>query len=74
MLKMAFPGREYLKNAYPYYAKHGFLLPVARVNRLADGLFKRRKAAQKAISQITGNTDSKAQLELLNELNIIAKE
>lgn len=71
LLKMAFPRRDYLKICYPYYKRHAWLYPVARVNRLWDGLFRKRKAAAGAIQQMTsqGGTGD-AQLTLMKELDI----
>ena len=71
LLKMAFPSKEYLRLCYPYYHHHAWLYPVARVNRLLDGLFKKRKAATGAVKQMRHNSGaSSAQLALLNELEI----
>ena len=71
LLKMAFPGRDYLKKCYPYYAAHPFLLPVARVNRLIDGLFRKRRQAKSAVKQMKDGTCGSAwQMALINELEI----
>ena len=74
LLKLAFPSREYLKKCYSYYEKNPFLYPVARVNRITDGLFKRRRLTKKAINQLKNGTEADASLELINELEIITKE
>ncbi len=72
ILKMAFPGSEYLQKCYPYAKKHKWLYPVACLNRLWDGLFKKREHTKNVISQISSGSDvSKIQQELLQELNII---
>ncbi len=68
ILKMAFPGRDYLKICYPYYKKHAFLYPVARLNRLADGLFKKKNKAKNALKY--SSSASVIQLEVLRELEI----
>lgn len=71
LYKMAFPSKEYLKNCYPYYKKHSFLYPVARINRLIDGILKKRKHVNKTYKQVfSENNFSNIQLELLSELGI----
>ncbi|MFR5876140.1 MAG: nucleotidyltransferase family protein [Eubacterium sp.] len=71
LLKLAFPDRDFLKVAYPYYEKHSFLLPVARANRIADGFFKKRKQAKASVKQIMSDSNiSAVQRDLLNELEI----
>ena len=75
LLKMAFPSREYLKLCYPYYQKYAFLYPVARLNRLADGLFKKRKAAADVLQQVkTDGGNASVQLALIRELEINYKK
>lgn len=70
ILKMAFPGREYLEKCYPYAKKHKWLYPAACINRLWDGLFKKRNHAKNVIAQVSSGSDvSKIQQELLKELN-----
>lgn len=71
LLKLAFPSRDFLKVAYPYYEKHAFLLPVARANRIADGFFRKRKQAKASAKQIMSGSDiSDVQRALLKELEI----
>ncbi len=71
LLRMAFPDKEYLKYCYPYYNKHGYLYPIARLNRLFDGLFRKRKQSIGAINQIKANGGSSAyQSEIIKELEI----
>ena len=71
LLKMAFPSREYLKKCYPYYNNHASLYPVARINRVADGLFKKRKQAEGAFRQMkTDGGTASYQLALMKELEI----
>ncbi len=71
LLKMAFPSRDYLKICYPYYKKYAWLYPVARIHRLWDGLFRKRKAAAGAIQQVTSQSGTEsAQLALMKELEI----
>lgn len=70
LLKMAFPSRDYLKIAYPYYQKHWYLYPIARMNRLIDGLFKKRKNTSDALKQIRSDSQITVQLQLLQELDI----
>ncbi len=68
---LAFPSRKFLKIAYPYYAAHSFLLPIARINRLIDGVFRKRKQAKSALRQLTGNSDiMSVQKQLVNELGL----
>ncbi len=68
ILKMAFPDKEYLKICYPYYKKHAFLYPIARLNRLFDGIFKKKNRAMNALK--FSSSDSRLQLEVLKELEI----
>ncbi len=70
MLKMAFPSREYLKICYPYYNKHAFLYPVARINRPIDGLFKKKNRAKEIINNGSSFSDSGVRFEVLKELGI----
>lgn len=74
ILKMAFPDREYLKICYPYYKNNPLLYPVARVNRIADGILKKKKAAKNALSQIKSDGAVNTQLELIEELELSVKE
>lgn len=71
LFKLAFPSRELLKKAYPYYDKNHALLPVARLNRLYDGLTKKRRRAKESAAQaFTNNKSSGLQKALLSELGI----
>lgn len=71
LLKMAFPPRDYLKICYPYYQQHAWLYPVARMNRLWDGLLRKRRAAAGAIQQVASQGGTgEAQLALMKELGI----
>ena len=74
ILKMAFPTREYLKKCYPYYKNNSLLLPVARVNRLLDGVFKKNKLAKKVIRQDVESSAVNSQLLLINDLELNIKE
>ena len=73
-LKLAFPSKDYLKNCYPYYKNNHLLYPVARINRLTDGLFKSRKVAEKAMKQIIKDDSTQIQLDLIEELELKTKE
>ena len=70
LLNLAFPSKEYLKKCYAYYEKNPVLYPAARLNRLFDGVFKRRSLANKAVKQIMNGENTDIQLELINELEI----
>ena len=70
VLKMAFPDKNYLKKCYPYYAKNRFLYPFARVNRLFDGVFRKRNSSLDALNQLKGDNSSAIQKRLINELDI----
>ena len=70
LFKMAFPDKRHLKLLYPYYNSHPFLYPIARINRLYDGLFKRKNQTKKVINEINNNSGSQERLELLKELEI----
>lgn len=71
LLKLMFPSREFLKIAYPYCEKHRFLFPVAILNRIADGCFRKRRQAKASARQIMSDSDiSNIQRELLKELEI----
>lgn len=71
LLKLAFPSKDFLRNAYPYYEKHSILLPVARANRIADGFFRKRKQAKASAKQLMSDSGiSDIQRELLKELEI----
>ena len=70
LLKMAFPSKEYLKLSYPYYKKHRILYPVARLNRLADGVFKKRNQTVRVMTQINSENNSESLYGLLEELEL----
>lgn len=71
ILKMAFPNKAYLLKCYPYAEKHRWLYPAARLNRLWDGLFKKRRHVKNVVSQVSSGSEiSKVQQELIKELNI----
>lgn len=71
LFKLAFPSKELLKKAYPYYEKNSLLLPVARMNRLYDGLTKKKKRAVASVRQaLKNNNSSDLQKELLSELGL----
>lgn len=71
LMKLAFPSRELLKSAYPYYNKNRLLLPVARINRLTDAVFKKRRQAIASAKQIRFNGgNANIQKQLLTELGI----
>ena len=71
ILKMAFPDKEYLRKCYPYYKKNSHLYIVARINRVIDGLFKKRSLVKKAFSQVNSDSEISAyQKELIKELEI----
>lgn len=71
LIKLAFPSRELLKSAYPYYNKNKFLLPVARINRLTDAVFRKRRRAVASAKQIYINGgNANIQQQLLTELGI----
>lgn len=71
LAKLAFPSREFLKKAYPYYNKNKLLLLVARLNRLLDAVLKKRRQALSSARQVVsrgGNAD--IQRQLLTELGL----
>ncbi|MGN0527584.1 MAG: nucleotidyltransferase family protein, partial [Eubacterium sp.] len=71
IVKMAFPGAEYLRLAYPYAKKSKLLIPAAQINRLYDGLTKKSRQAKKSAKQVmAGSSVSKIQIDLLRELDI----
>lgn len=72
LLKMAFPGKNYLQLAYPYCQHKPVLLPFACMHRLFDGVFKKRHRAQAAVSQLAkADSHETAHLALLKELQIM---
>ena len=71
-LKMAFPEKDYLKKCYKYYEEHSILYPVAVINRLYDGVFKKRSNSKGALKQIfSDDKTALIQQELLSELEIM---
>ena len=71
IIKMAFPGAEYLTLAYPYAKKSKLLIPAAQINRIYDGLTKKSHQAKKSAKQVmAGSSVSKVQIDLLRELDI----
>ena len=74
IMSMAFPSRDYLKVCYPYYKNNKWLYPIARINRLTDGVFKRGKNTKKALNQISKGDNAKIYIDLINELGLEPKE
>lgn len=71
LFKLAFPDRKLLKNAYPYYNKNRFLLPLARLNRLYDAVTKKRAAVLSTAKQLKNGTGNmEIQKRLIDELKI----
>lgn len=71
IMKIAFPGAEYLATAYPYAKKNKLLIPAAQINRLYDGLTKKSRQAKESVKQVaSGSSVSKVQSDLLKELDI----
>ncbi|MCM1114720.1 MAG: nucleotidyltransferase family protein [Clostridium sp.] len=68
---LLFPKAESLKSTYNYCAKHPILLPMAWLNRIADGLFKRGKNSINTVTQIM-HTGQKSEdyRKLMTELEI----
>lgn len=66
-----FPKTDYLKNVYPYCSKVAILLPVAWLQRLFEGIFKRRDHSKNTFKDIL-NSDSYSveYRKLLDELEI----
>lgn len=71
LLRLAFPDKELLKKAYPYYDKNSLLLPIARLNRLYDGITKKRTTVLNTAKQLKNGTQSmEIQKALIDELGI----
>ncbi len=71
LFRLAFPPKDLLKKAYPYYDKNRLLLPIARLNRLYDAFTKKRRAVLNTVRQLNNGTDSmQIQRELIDELGI----
>lgn len=71
LFRLAFPEKELLRNAYPYYDKNSLLLPLARLNRLYDAVTKKRRAVMNTAKQLNHGTGSmEIQKALIDELGI----
>lgn len=71
LFRLAFPDKELLRKAYPYYDKNSLLLPIARLNRLYDGITKKRSAVLNTARQLNHGTGSmEIQKALIDELGI----
>ena len=69
--KLLFPSKNYLKRSYTYCDRHPILLPLAWLNRLYDGIFKRGRQSRSTVNSIFNSGDETAQYKkLLDELEI----
>ena len=71
VLLLIFPDTKALKSNYRYAKKHPSLIPVAWINRMIDGIFRRGKNSANTIKQIfaSGN-EAEEYKKLMNELEI----
>lgn len=70
-IAFVFPSKAYIKQRYSYASKNFICLAFGYLNRMADGLFKRKKHSQNTINHIFDNTSTASiQKELLNILEI----
>lgn len=71
IMLLFFPSSDKLKNNYLYAKKHPFLLPVAWMNRIFDGIFKRGKNSSNTVKQIfSSGSEAEEYKKLMNELGI----
>ena len=70
-LLLIFPSCESLKNNYSYAKKCPLLLPVAWINRVFDGVFKRGRNSANTVKQIfASGSEAEEYKKLMNELEI----
>lgn len=71
LLRLVFPSAEYVRKYYTYSSNHPVLTPVAYVNRIFDGIFKRGKHSAVTVSQIVSYSKiSQVQANLIRELDL----
>lgn len=71
LLLLFFPSVKAIKNNYSYASKSRLLIPIAYLNRIFDGVFKRFNHSVGTIKEIAHSNDYSAiQADLMNELNI----
>ena len=71
ILILLFPASKTLKNNYSYAKKCPLLLPIAWINRVFDGVFKRGKNSANTVKQImTSGSEAEEYKKLMKELGI----
>lgn len=66
-----FPAPKYIYNQSEYAREHHFLLPIAYIDRIFQGIFLRRKHSLKSIDAIRGKKEAAQNLyDIMNELEI----
>lgn len=66
-----FPAPKYMYNQCKYARKHHFLLPIAYIDRIFQGVFLRGKHSLKSIDAIRGKNEAAQNLyEIMSELEI----
>lgn len=66
-----FPAPKYIYNQCKYAREHHFLLPIAYIDRIFQGIFLRGKHSLKSIDTIRGKNEAAQNLyEIMNELEI----
>ncbi len=64
---LLFPKWEIIRKAYKYSEKYNFLTPIAYLNRLFDGIFKRGEHSISTVKQIMSSNEE----VVLNEAQVI---
>lgn len=71
LFKLVFPGADTLKRSFEYCKKHPILLPIAWINRVFIGIFKRGGHSMNTVNSILNTGEETLQYKkLLDELEI----
>lgn len=67
VLILVFPKWDIVRKEYKYSEKHNYLTPIAYINRLFDGIFRRGKHSISTVKQIMSSSDE----SVLNDAQVL---